>query len=150
VLCLIFGAEEKGMRFEARLAVGGFDSKQLPEAREAVAPDGTDVRILLKLEGGSMAHFELPPNHISRAVAHRTVSEIGISSVDRARCGAAGTVLRRPLFYVRISACRCRRGTQFQFRSFGHEPLSIVGVTMPPWPGPDEAYEVQGTWRATL
>jgi mannose-6-phosphate isomerase-like protein (cupin superfamily) len=33
-------------------------------------------------------------------------------------------------------------GTRFQFRSFGHEPLSVLGVTMPRWPGPDEAFKL--------
>jgi mannose-6-phosphate isomerase-like protein (cupin superfamily) len=37
-------------------------------------------------------------------------------------------------------------GTHFQFRSFGDEPLAALGVTMPPWPGPGEAYEVEGKW----
>ena len=30
-------------------------------------------------------------------------------------------------------------GTHFQFRSLGPAPLAAVAVTMPPWPGPDEA-----------
>jgi len=53
-----------------------FDTKQLPAERSAVAPDGSDVRILLGLKGGGMAHFELAPNDISKAVIHRTVEEI--------------------------------------------------------------------------
>jgi mannose-6-phosphate isomerase-like protein (cupin superfamily) len=40
-------------------------------------------------------------------------------------------------------------GTYFQFRSLGVEPLAAVGVTMPPWPGDDEALVVQGKWEAT-
>ena len=38
-------------------------------------------------------------------------------------------------------------GTQFQFRAIGVEPLAAVAVTMPPWPGADEAYFVEGPWR---
>jgi mannose-6-phosphate isomerase-like protein (cupin superfamily) len=38
-------------------------------------------------------------------------------------------------------------GTHFQFRSHGKEPLSAIGVTMPPWPGEDEAYDVEGPWE---
>jgi len=38
-------------------------------------------------------------------------------------------------------------GTHFQFRALGMEPLAAVGVTMPPWPGPSEAYPVEGRWR---
>ena len=37
-------------------------------------------------------------------------------------------------------------GAHFQFRNDGDEPLHCVGVTMPPWPGMDEAYEVGGIW----
>ncbi len=41
-------------------------------------------------------------------------------------------------------------GTAFQFRSFGPSPLAIVVVTMPPWPGGDEAYAIPGRWEATV
>jgi mannose-6-phosphate isomerase-like protein (cupin superfamily) len=40
-------------------------------------------------------------------------------------------------------------GAHFQFRSDGDEPLEAVGVTIPPWPGDDEAYFVDGPWPAT-
>ena len=39
-------------------------------------------------------------------------------------------------------------GTHFQFRADAAGPLTAVGVTMPPWPGDDEAYEVPGEWPA--
>jgi mannose-6-phosphate isomerase-like protein (cupin superfamily) len=41
-------------------------------------------------------------------------------------------------------------GTHFQFRSFGSEPLSAIGVTMPPWPGEGEAIVIEGKWKPTL
>ncbi len=41
-------------------------------------------------------------------------------------------------------------GTVFQFRSFGYEPLVIVVTTMPPWPGSEEAHQVEGTWTPTV
>ncbi len=53
-----------------------FDTKQLQSAPDAVAPDGSDVRALLHLDGGGVAHFELAPSKIPRAVMHRTVEEI--------------------------------------------------------------------------
>jgi mannose-6-phosphate isomerase-like protein (cupin superfamily) len=40
-------------------------------------------------------------------------------------------------------------GTHFQFRCDGAEPLTAVGVSMPPWPGDGEAYAVVGAWLAT-
>ena len=53
-----------------------FATKRLPAERDVVAPDGGDVRVLLALRGGSMAHFTLAAGETSRAVAHRTVEEI--------------------------------------------------------------------------
>jgi mannose-6-phosphate isomerase-like protein (cupin superfamily) len=41
-------------------------------------------------------------------------------------------------------------GTHFQFRSLGPGPLCAIGATMPPWPGHDEAYTVEGKWTATV
>ena len=54
----------------------GFDTRQLPGAADAVAPDGSDVRVLLQLGRGSMAHFELGAGRVSRPVAHHSVDEI--------------------------------------------------------------------------
>ena len=41
-------------------------------------------------------------------------------------------------------------GTHFQFRSTGKKPLQAIGVTMPPWPGEGEAFEVKGIWPPTV
>jgi mannose-6-phosphate isomerase-like protein (cupin superfamily) len=124
----------------------GFDTKRLPVDKDAIAPDGSDVRVLLSLAGGGVAHFELAPGKTSQAVAHKTVEEIWFflggrgemwrKQGDRESIEAvvAGVCLTIPV------------GTHFQFRSFGYQPLSAIGVTMPPWPSEEEAYEVQGTW----
>jgi mannose-6-phosphate isomerase-like protein (cupin superfamily) len=53
-----------------------FRAMRLPSARDVVATDGCDVRILLGLAGGTMAHFELPPLQTSSAVTHRKVEEL--------------------------------------------------------------------------
>ena len=37
-----------------------YEIRTLGEGVDATAPDGTAVRLLLSLAGGSMAHFELP------------------------------------------------------------------------------------------
>jgi len=126
----------------------GFDTKQLPEAPDAVAPDGSDVRVLLQLGRGSMAHFELGAGRVSRAVAHHSVEEIwyilaGQGQMWRRQEDRQETVLLRPGICVSIPA-----GTHFQFRSASDGPLAAVGVTMPPWPGADEAYDVPGAWPA--
>ena len=41
-------------------------------------------------------------------------------------------------------------GTWFQLRNDGPETLAAVAVTMPPWPGEDEAYFVDGAWEPSV
>lgn len=122
----------------------------LPRAPTVLAPDGSEVRILLSLAGGSMAHFQLPRAQVSRAVRHRSVEEIwyilsGQGEMWRSHNGHAditplssGTCLTIPV------------GTAFQFRSTGDEPLAAVAITMPPWPGGAEAEMVEGNWQPTV
>ena len=123
-----------------------FDTIRLPGTRDVVAPDGSDVRVLLQLSGGSMAHFELAAGQTSRAVAHRSVAELwyilhGHGQMWRRDGDRQETVDLEPGTCLSIPA-----GTHFQFRSTGETPLAAVAVTMPPWPGEDEAREVPGAW----
>lgn len=128
-----------------------FDTKRLPVKPDAVAPDGSDVRILLSITNkGGMAHFELAPNQVSVAVAHHTVDEIwyflnGRGEMWRKLDGKEETVAVDPGVCIIIPV-----GTSFQFRSFGDEPLAALGVTMEPWPGSGEAYPVEGKWKPTV
>jgi mannose-6-phosphate isomerase-like protein (cupin superfamily) len=127
-----------------------FETKTLGDGVDATAPDGTAVRLLLSLAGGSMAHFELPAGGVSHAVTHRTVEEIwfvvsgqgsiwrSLESVERIDPIGPGTALTIPL------------GTAFQFRAEGGSALAFVAITMPPWPGMDEAVPVQGPWAPTV
>lgn len=126
-----------------------FATKPLPADYDVLAPDGSEVRVLLALAGGSMAHFRLPAGQVTRAVRHATVEEIwyvlgGAGEMWRAQDGrtetiplAAGTCLTIPL------------GTAFQFRASAAGPLAAVAITMPPWPGSDEAVFVDGPWAPT-
>jgi mannose-6-phosphate isomerase-like protein (cupin superfamily) len=127
-----------------------FETLALAEAPLVKAPDGSNVRPLVSLAGGSLAHFELAAGKTSIAVGHRSVEEIWFVIGGRGEMWrkheeqegivalAAGVSLTIPL------------GTSFQFRSFGAQPLSVVAVTMPPWPGESEAYEVAGRWPASV
>ncbi|HEY1888124.1 MAG TPA: hypothetical protein VGG86_19060, partial [Roseiarcus sp.] len=69
-----------------------YETKTLSEGVDATAPDGTAVRLLLSLAGGSMAHFQLPAGAVSHAVTHQTVEEIwfvvsGRGSIWRLQAG---------------------------------------------------------------
>lgn len=127
-----------------------FTTMRIPVTRNAVAPDGSDVRVLLSLNSGSMAHFTLLPGQTSAAVTHRTVEEIWLF------LGGHGEMWRRQGEHeevVSVEAGVCLTiplGTHFQFRSLGDETLTAVGVTMPPWPGESEAVVVEGKWKPTV
>ena len=123
-----------------------FETKRLPVDRDDLAPDGSDVRVLLGLGRGGLAHFELGHGQTSEAVAHRTVEEIWFV------LGGRGEMWRKlgdheEVVPMESGVClTIPVGTHFQFRSFGWEPLAAIGVTMPPWPGKDEAFKVEGKW----
>ena len=128
----------------------GFATRRLSRDRDATAPDGSAVRILLGLKRGGMAHFELAPGLTSVAVAHRTVEEIWYF------LGGEGEMWRRlgdqeeTVPVARGVCITIPVGTRFQFRSLGCEPLCALSVTMPPWPGEGEAYRVEGRWEPRL
>ena len=115
---------------------------------DAIAPDGSEVRILAATARGSMAQFTLPAGKISMAVAHRSVEEVwffvsGQGQFWRKTGDQETVVAIRPGLSIAIEV-----GTHFQFRNDGAEPLIAIGTTMPPWPGMDEAYGVEGRWMA--
>ena len=126
-----------------------FKTKRLPTNRDAIAPDGSNVRILLTLAGGGMAHFELPAGETSKAVTHKTVEEIWYFISGR---GKMWRKLNDQEEIVDVDQGVCLTiplGSQFQFRSLGNESLVAIGVTMPPWPGEGEAIIVDGIWEHT-
>ncbi len=126
-----------------------FETKAISPNPDAVAPDGSLVRLLPALAGGSFAHFELPAGRISQAVTHRTVEEIwyvvsGAGELWRKQGDAEEVVTLRPETAVTIPL-----GAHFQFRADEAASLAFVAVTMPPWPGADEAVPVEGPWAST-
>jgi mannose-6-phosphate isomerase-like protein (cupin superfamily) len=125
--------------------------KLLPTRHDAIAPDGSLVRLLPSLEGGGMAHFELGAGEVSRSKRHRTVEEIwyvlqGLGRMWRHQEGLEPREIDlRPGVALTIPV-----GTSFQFRNTGREPLAAIGVTMPPWPGEGEAIDARGPWTPSL
>lgn len=125
------------------------ETKRLPADPDARAPDGSAVRRLLQLDGGSLAQFQLAPVETSRAVAHRTVEELWYFLEGR---GEMWRKLNDEETVVPVASGVCLSipvGCHFQFRALGEAPLAAVGVTLPPWPGEDEAYPVHGKWTPT-
>jgi mannose-6-phosphate isomerase-like protein (cupin superfamily) len=114
-----------------------FETKLLPVKYDDIAPDGSEIRLLLTLNRGGICHCSLGKGQISKAIRHRNIEEIwyfieGQGEVWRRQDNNEEIV---PVFAgvsLTIPA-----GIQFQFRNSGSQPLRFVIVTMPPWPGSD-------------
>jgi mannose-6-phosphate isomerase-like protein (cupin superfamily) len=121
---------------------------QLPVHYDYLAPDGSEIRELLRGRGGNMAHCVLPPGGVSLATTHRTVEEIWyclsgqgqvwrkLGEVEQVTDLQPGTTLSIPT------------GTHFQFRNTSRDPLCILIACTPPWPGAQESVMISGYWKA--
>lgn len=127
-------------------SVQPFETVRLRDGFDVLAPDTSEIRLLTRVAGGSMAHGTLPPGGVSLAIAHRTVEELWYVLSGRAELWRrhgdqesvveidAGTALTLPV------------GTRFQFRTTGDEPFRFIMCTLPPWPGAGEAVRVPDHW----
>jgi mannose-6-phosphate isomerase-like protein (cupin superfamily) len=122
------------------------DTKTLSSIPDVLAPDGSEVRLLAKITNGSMAEFRLQPGQVTTAVAHRTIEELWYVT------HGTGQIWRKSPTEESIQKLQAGTsisiptGVAFQFRNDGDIELRIIGATMPPWPGADEAYIVEGKW----
>ena len=126
-----------------------FETNVLSERYDYLAPDGSEIRLLSQMRGGGICHCTLPEGAVSAPVYHKTVEEIwyfisGEGQMWRKQGEKEETVSVRAGVSVSIPP-----GTIFQFRNTGKEPLCFIDVTMPPWPGSDEALPAEGIWTLT-
>jgi mannose-6-phosphate isomerase-like protein (cupin superfamily) len=129
--------EKYGFTFAPRPLQGTYDY---------LAPDGSEIRLLIRGWQGSLAHCTLPAGSVSQAVAHYSVEEVwyclsGLGEVWRSFGDQDVVTALSPGTSLTIPP-----GTHFQFRNTGDEPLCILMTTMPPWPGEHEAVKVPGKW----
>jgi mannose-6-phosphate isomerase-like protein (cupin superfamily) len=112
-----------------------FVTRVIAEKPDAMAPDGSEVR--------------LPAGAVSKAVAHRTVEEVWFFTAGRGEMWRqSGKGEETVAVHAGVSIA-IPLGAVFQFRATGDSPLEAVAVTMPPWPGMDEATPAEGVWEAT-
>ncbi len=123
-----------------------FETKRAAAAPDTIAPDGSEVRVLCATARGSMAMFTLPPGAVSKAVTHRSVEEVWYIVSGTGRMWRRHGEQEEVTELVPGMSLSIPLGTRFQFRCDGTEPLSAIGVTMPPWPGEEEAVLVNGSW----
>ena len=127
-----------------------FQTRALSDLPDEIAPDLSEVRVLVRDATATMAHFTLPAHEIAVAVQHRTVNEYWYVT------GGRGRMWRKDAENVEVVGLEpgvslsIPLGTAFQFRNDGDEPLTVVGFDAPPWPGDDEAFIVAGEWEPTV
>ena len=125
-----------------------------------MAPDGSEVRLLLTEEHGanrcSVVEVTIGAGSVSRAVRHRTVEEAWYVIEGEGevwRCPPGDAIDETPPMTVCAGdALIIPTGWAFQFRAKVDAALRFICVTMPPWPGMDEAIEMEkgGRWPPTL
>lgn len=125
-----------------------FSTHSLSEQPDEYAPDGSEIRKPQRLSGGSMAHFTLPPKSCSVAVKHLSAEEIRFVISGTGEMWRKDEDGREEITPLRKDiSLTIPLGTSFQFRVTGNEPLTIVAITMPPWPADrEEAMPVEGHW----
>ncbi len=115
---------------------------------DVIAPDGSEIRLLLDQRhaaaGASMVEVALPAGQVSRPVYHRTVEEVwyiveGAGKVWRCPPDIAEPSLVQPVPVGVGDALVIPTGWMFQFSADEAAELRFLCVTMPPWPGDEEA-----------
>jgi len=119
--------------------------QDLPTAPDYLAPDGSEIRLLLECADGGVAHCTLPAGKTAAAVRHKTVDEVwyvlaGEGEIWRTQDGEEELVALRAGTCITIPV-----GVSFQFRASTH--LEILIGTFPRWPGAQEAVSVPSHWR---
>ena len=118
----------------------------LPARKDLLAPDGSEIRLLASSPRGSMVHCQLPGGGTSLAVTHRTVDEVWYVLAGRGQLWRQYGDEECVEELVAGASCDIPLGTRFQFRNTAQDPLQILIVTMPPWPGSEEAVRVPDHW----
>lgn len=121
-----------------------FETMTLPAEPTLVATDGSDVRVLLHVGAGGMANFQLAPGLTSTPVRHRTVEEIWYVVAGRGQMWRSQDGREEIVELVPGTCLTILLGTSFQFRAGDTTALEVIGATMPPWPGDDEAVPTEG------
>jgi mannose-6-phosphate isomerase-like protein (cupin superfamily) len=120
----------------------------VPPAVDAIAPDGSEIRLLGAVAGASMVHCTLAAGRVTRAIHHRTVSELWHVLSGSGQLWRKGEDAEQVVELCAGVSASIPVGVAFQFRADAAGPLTILICTAPPWPGDQEAVFVPGIWTS--
>lgn len=117
---------------------------------DAKSPAGADIRFIMDGTTGNMIHSTVPVGQINKATVHATVSEFWHIFEGEGEIWRRNSDEERVTRLVAGVSIDIPKGTAFQYRNVGKTPLKFICISMPPWPGDDEATHLQGTWEPTI
>jgi mannose-6-phosphate isomerase-like protein (cupin superfamily) len=127
-----------------------WQTRRIGPTYDLLAPDGSEIRLLVSTSRASMVHCALPPGHVTHAVRHRSVEEVWYCIAGRGEAWRRSSDGEETIGLDPGVALTIPLGTELQFRATGNQRLELVIATMPPWPGAHEAEPVAGVWEPTV
>ncbi len=125
-----------------------YKSNRVSDSYDALAPDGSEIRLLHSLSGVSVVHCRLPVGAVTVPVRHRTVEEVWFFLAGAGQVWRKQGEREQVLDVAPGQSLTIPLGTDFQFRNTGDVPLEFIIATTPPWPGEDEAVPLdRGHWE---
>lgn len=124
------------------------NNKTLSNDYNYLAPDGSEIRLLVEGTRGGLCHCTLQKGKISKAVRHRTVEEIWYFLEGEGEIWLKNKSEDKVFRVNQGVSISIPCGTHFQFRNIGNSDLKFIISTMPPWEqDKDEAVPVDGKWK---
>lgn len=124
-----------------------FETKELSDKMDVLAPDGSEIRLLCQTEKASMVHCTLPAGKTTRAIYHRSVDEIWFVISGKGKIWREMNQIESEVELKSGICVTIPQGTRFQFNNSNNEPLKFIITTIPPWPGNEEAIFTEDYWK---
>jgi len=115
-----------------------------------LAPDGSEIYLLVTGSRASLSRCVLPAGAVSAAICHRTVEELWYILEGNGEVWRSRNQEKRIDKVMAGDSIRIPVGVSFQFKAFDSGPLKILLATMPPWPGAEEAMPMKGHWANSI
>lgn len=124
----------------------------LPPQHDTTSPAGAFVRILIDGPTGGMIHSTVPVGQTNKPVIHHTVSEFWYILEGHGEIWRSNDEGEKITTLLPGTSIDIEPETAFQYRNVSRDAdLKFICITMPPWPGNNEAsYVSRGAWEPTI